>query len=237
MTGAPRAGLVAVDFDRESPSSWRDVARSRLAVDGPRDEQVPAGACDADVEQTPFLLRVGLRPAGPEGQFTVDRPGEEHCVELEALRPVVRKQVHAAGVFSGGEPVRQLGEERRRVVVRARSLEFHRERAQPREVGLPRDLLVGIRRIRRRSGDSARSWPDAQRSAVSSPAKPSKSGDTSSPSVRRSRPELIAPRFCRGSSAGPRRSDRASARPSNGQPRKVPTLGNPLHERAIVSPA
>ena len=58
---------------------------------------------------------------------------------------MVGEQVHTSAAVGGGEPIGELGEERREVAARIRPLELRREGAHPREVGLARDLLVGVR--------------------------------------------------------------------------------------------
>ena len=57
---------------------------------------------------------------------------------------MIREQVHATAVVLGGEPVGQLGQERREVVARMGALELRRQGAHAREVGLARDLIDGV---------------------------------------------------------------------------------------------
>jgi hypothetical protein len=85
--------------------------------------------------------------ARPErnGISPFDQTRQEHRVELEPLRAVIREQVHAPTAVLGGEAARELGAERRCIPAGMRALELGRERAHPREVGLARDLFVGIR--------------------------------------------------------------------------------------------
>ena len=121
-------------------------ARPRSTAPGPGEEEVPAGARDPDVEQPSLLEGVGLGSARTEREFAVDHPRKEHGVELEPLRPVIGEQVHAAAAVRGGEPLGQLGQERRRAAIGMGSLELRGQGTHPRQVGLTRHLLVGIGR-------------------------------------------------------------------------------------------
>ena len=85
--------------------------------------------------------RAALRP---ERQVVVEQSGEEHGVELQALRAVIGQQVHAAARLLGREPPRELVDERGDVGVGVRLRELLGEGPQPREVRLPGDLLVGV---------------------------------------------------------------------------------------------
>ena len=109
-------------------------ARSRAAINRPRQEEVSAGSGDPDVEKPPLLLGVGFRSPRTERELAVDEAGEEHGVELEALRAVVREEVHATAAVLGGEPLRELGLERRVIAAGVGALELRGEGTHSREV-------------------------------------------------------------------------------------------------------
>ena len=65
--------------------------------------KVRASACDAHVQQAAFLAGVGCRALRAEGELLVEQSRQEHRVELQTLRAVVREQVHASARLLGRE--------------------------------------------------------------------------------------------------------------------------------------
>ena len=84
-----------------------------LGVGRPGEEEVRPRARDADVEQPALLVGLGLGPTRTERQLPVEQPWEEHRVELQAFRAVVRQQVDPSAAVLRGEPPAQLVDERR----------------------------------------------------------------------------------------------------------------------------
>src|SRR5204863_4835094 len=103
---------------------------ARLAV--PRQEEMPARARDADVQQPPLLVLV----AAADRQLALLETRDEHSVELEPLRAVQRQQVDAAA-RARAEALVQRGAE-----VRARAVERRCQPNEPPQVRLPRVLAV-----------------------------------------------------------------------------------------------
>jgi len=107
---------------------------------------VPLGASEADVQQPALLFGVGRRTARAERQLLVQQPGQEHRLELEPLRAVERREVHASRAPIGGEAARELGDEGGDIARGIGRRELRSERPEAREVRLPRDLfgVVGL---------------------------------------------------------------------------------------------
>src|SRR5438105_13012994 len=111
-----------------------ETTATRSRVPRPAEEEVDLRPGDPDVEQPPFLLRIGRGAAGAERELTLHQARQEHRLELEPLGAVVGEEVHPACGLLDREPARELGQEPgyRRVVLPRRDLRG--ERRHPRVV-------------------------------------------------------------------------------------------------------
>ena len=146
VSDAPAARRPARRRRRRELQLLEERARPRAAVARPREEQVPARARDPDVEQPAFLVRVGVGAARPVRELAVQQPGQEHGVELQALRSMVGHQVHAPSLCSVAKRWASSSTKAATVGAGVSALVLGRERAQAGEVGLTRGLLLGVGR-------------------------------------------------------------------------------------------